>query len=283
MREDKDNSAKWLIEHHGDAALRLGGFQGFAAWRPLQAELAHPRQLPDGLLEVRFPGEGAPDLFVVEVSTYPERRAEEQALRDAALVYLDRHVLPEVIVLVLHPRGNLLVTPEREVRTRLGRTRLCVGWTVVNLWTLSAEQLLAAQDVGVVPWVPLAQTAQAPEALLNQCREHIDRLAPAEEHGNLLAVTQVLAGLRYNDPALLAIFGGKQAMIESPVLIELLDDRERDTLHRAILVNLEARFGSVPPELAAQVRTIRPLERLRDLHRQAVTCPDLDSFRAALG
>jgi hypothetical protein len=29
MREDKDNSAAWLIEHHGDAILRLSGIRGF--------------------------------------------------------------------------------------------------------------------------------------------------------------------------------------------------------------------------------------------------------------
>ncbi len=28
MREDKDNSAQWMIEHHGDALLRLGGDLG---------------------------------------------------------------------------------------------------------------------------------------------------------------------------------------------------------------------------------------------------------------
>jgi hypothetical protein len=71
-------------------------------------------------------------------------------------------------------------------------------------------------------------------------------------------------------------------MIESPVLIELLDERERDTLHRDVVENLEARFGSVSPELTAQVRTLTSLDRLRELHRLAVTCPDLNAFRAAL-
>ena len=33
MREDKDNSAKWLIEHHGGAILRLSGIRGFTSWR----------------------------------------------------------------------------------------------------------------------------------------------------------------------------------------------------------------------------------------------------------
>lgn len=106
MREDKDNSAKWLIEHHGDAILRLSGVSGFTSWRAAHTELAHPTQLPDGLLEVTFPDQAAPVLFIVEVATYPERRAEAQAARDATLVWLDRGVVPEVVTLVLHPKGR---------------------------------------------------------------------------------------------------------------------------------------------------------------------------------
>jgi hypothetical protein len=51
MREEKDRSAKWLLEHHGDSVLRLGGVRGFTAWRSVRPELTHPRQLPDGLTE----------------------------------------------------------------------------------------------------------------------------------------------------------------------------------------------------------------------------------------
>jgi hypothetical protein len=43
-----DKSSKWLIEHHGDSILRLAGVTGIAWWRALQAELVHPRRLPDG-------------------------------------------------------------------------------------------------------------------------------------------------------------------------------------------------------------------------------------------
>ena len=46
------------------------------------------------------------------------------------------------------------------------------------------------------------------------------RLAQFEKE-NLLAVTQFLARLRYNDEALFEILGGRKAMIESPLLQEL--------------------------------------------------------------
>ena len=52
-----DKSSKWLIQHHGDSILRLAGIVGIESWRPLQAEVVQPRQLPDGLIEAPAPGE----------------------------------------------------------------------------------------------------------------------------------------------------------------------------------------------------------------------------------
>src|SRR5271165_777869 len=105
-----DKSSKWLIQHHGDSILRLAGVVGIEAWRPLQAEVVQPRQLPDGLIEAVLLGQPEPRLFVLELATYPESRVAEQVVRDMTLVYLDRRVIPEAITLVLHPRGKLDVT-----------------------------------------------------------------------------------------------------------------------------------------------------------------------------
>ena len=66
-----DKSSKWLIQHHGDSMLRLARIERIAAWRPAQAEVAQPRQLPDGLLEVRLEGESRDDLFLIEVGPGP--------------------------------------------------------------------------------------------------------------------------------------------------------------------------------------------------------------------
>jgi hypothetical protein len=155
------------------------------------------------------------------LATYPEPRIAEQAVRDMAQVYMDRRVLPEVLVLVLHPRGQQQAAESAALRSARGWTRWDVGWKVIELWTVAAEDLLAAGDVGLIPWVPLSRFEGPPEPMLSQCRARIDRDAPPEEHENLLAVTQVLAGLRYNDPRLFQLLGGRKAMIESPVLQEL--------------------------------------------------------------
>jgi hypothetical protein len=48
-----DKSSKWLIQHHGNALLRLGGTGNVVSWRPLQAEVVQPRKLCDGLLDFK--------------------------------------------------------------------------------------------------------------------------------------------------------------------------------------------------------------------------------------
>jgi hypothetical protein len=120
-----------LIQHHGDSILRLAGLTNVSFWRPLQAEVVQPRRLPDGLLEVRLAGETEADLFLLELATYPDRRVAEQIVRDTMLVYLDRGVLPETLVVVLCPKGNARVEEEVELRSPRGWTRNLTGIRVV--------------------------------------------------------------------------------------------------------------------------------------------------------
>jgi hypothetical protein len=275
---DYDKSSKWLIQHHGDALLRLAGVRDVASWRPLQAELVQPRRLPDGLLEVQLVGQTQPDLFVLELATYPERRVVEQLLRDTMLVFLDCGKMPEALVVILCPRGHFRVPTTAEVSSRQGWLSYQVRWKFVGLWTLPAEELLAAADPGLVPWVPLMQFSGPPEPLFQQCRAIIDQKARPEEQANLLAVTQVLARLRYNDQGLLALLGGRRPMLESPLIQELWAERTQQLLMRII----EARFGPLPPEVVTAVQAITANDRLEELAIQAARCPDLAAFREQL-
>jgi hypothetical protein len=273
--QEYDRSSKWLIQHHGDSILRLAGVRDIVSWRPLQAEVVQPRQLPDGLLHVQLAGEPEEDLFILELATYPEPRLAEQILRDLTLVYLDRRALPEVVALVLHPKGSFRADEELVVESRRGLTRWQVRWRVVRLWTVPAEELLKMQDVGLIPWVPLTSSAEPPEVVLRQCRERIDQQASADERENLLAVTFVLASLRYNDPHLLGILGGKQAMLEFPAIQELMAEVKQ----RAILTVLKVRFGIVPQEVVEAVQAVSEESKLEELLQFAACCHDLEAFR----
>jgi len=115
-----------------------------------------------------------------------------------------------------------------------------------------------------------------------QGRARIDEEAPLEERENLLAVTQVLAGLRYNEVGLFQLLGGRNAMIESPVLQELKVEWTREDKRRTIVDFLVERFGPEAEEIATQLQTIADDARLKELVKLAVVCSDLPSFRKEL-
>jgi predicted transposase YdaD len=281
-----DKSSKWLIQHHGDSILRLGGIREIESWTPLQAEIVQSRRLPDGLIEVRYRGRAMSDPFVLEIATYPEARVAEQVVGDTALVFLDRRVVPDVLVLFLRPRGKATAAGSATLRSRGRLTKWDVSWRAVKLWEVPAEQLLAAGDVGLIPWVPLAQFDRSPEAIVRECRTRIDRDAPPGELENMLAVTQVLAGLRYNDPKLFQILGGRKAMIESPVLRELKEEWTREATREAAIEDLTtvlvARFGAKAGALEAELKAIDDASRLKELIKLAATARTLSSFRKQL-
>ena len=171
--------------------------------------------------------------------------------------YLDRKVLPEVLTLFLHPKGRIEAAGAANLESPQGWTEWRLSWKIIELWKVPADQLLAAGDVGLIPWVPLTHFEGPPEPVLRQCRDRIDRDAPPGEQENLLAVTQVLARLRYNDERLFQLFGGRKAMIESPVLQELKAEwtqGREETTRRDILKFLETRFGTPARTLEARAR-----------------------------
>jgi len=276
--KDKDKSAKWLIEHHGDAILRLGGVTDLVRWKAAPAELVLPTKLPDGLIFAWRAGRDRPEPHVVEIATYPELRAAEQALRDLLLVYLVRGEVANVLVLVLRPKGQLRVPDQAHRPGSDGVTALGGWWQVVELWTLPAEPVLAAADPGMMPWVPLMHADEPPESVLLRCREVIDQHAPAEEHESLITVTQVFTRLRYKDPNLLSILGGKSVMIESLLIREIVAERR----HKDILKVLAIRFGPVPAELEAEVKAILDESVLDAVVALAAASPDLEHFGAEL-
>jgi hypothetical protein len=59
---------------------------------------------------------------------------------------------------------------------------------------------------------------------------------------------------------------------------EGLQKGRREGRQEVLLEVLEVRFGSVPAGLTETLSTVSDLEKLKALHRAALTCPDLESF-----
>jgi hypothetical protein len=139
MRRDKDRSGKWLLGKHGGSVVRLAGITGFTSWRHLTSEVVAPRRLLDGLIELRFPNEPTPTLVLVEIESYADSDADRQVLDDLLLVAVERGAVPEVVSLVLKPKGNVRVTGTDERFSRSRRVRFNATWPVVQLWELDAD------------------------------------------------------------------------------------------------------------------------------------------------
>jgi hypothetical protein len=288
-----DKCGKYLIQHRGNAILRMGGVDDVARWAPRQAEPVQHRKLPDGVLEVWSPGQAKPDIFILEIATDPDARVPSQAVDDTALIYLERGILPEVLVLFLREKGNLPAADSVELKSRCGFTKLNLSWKAIKLWEIPAEDLLAMDDVGLLPWVPLAKVTGSPERIVRRCRARLDEAAPSlghAEYENLLVATQFLLPLRYNqDQALLerllALLGGRQAVIESPLYQEIVEEAERKGETKArqedIMDVLKTRFGPAAKDLEVELKAVE-FDRLGALHKFAVKCRNLASFRKHL-
>ena len=280
--QEYDKSAKWLIQHYGGAILRLAGVRDIASWRALQAEPVQARRLPDGMLEVWAERQSKPDLYILEMATYPDARVADQAIHDALLVYLDRGILPEVLTLYLHIKGHIEAVETAHLRSPQGWTDLQISWRAVKLWEIPAEDLLAAGDVGLIPWVPLSKFAAPPEPVLRRCREIIDRDAPPDQHEGLLVVTQFLASLCYDKALLAQFFGGRPAMVLFPIVQDIIDETKLETTLEAILDVLATRLGDEAKLVRAELEAIKDEARMKGLLRCAATCPDLETFRKEL-
>ncbi len=162
-REAKDRSSKWLIEHHAGSFLFFGGITGYTACRAAQSVITVPQRLPDGLLDVFFPGETEPHPVIVEISTYPDSGNPDKALDDVLLVLLARRIVPDVLTLVLHPKGQLRVEGQTQRSSRLGLTQLGLKWKVIDLWTIPAVDLLAANDVELI------RRSKGPKRFASRC------------------------------------------------------------------------------------------------------------------
>lgn len=280
-----DKSGKWYIRHHGDSILRIFGVRDIAAWTASQAELVLPRQLPDGVLSVVEHGRTEPDIYILEIAAYPDARVPSQAVRDAAAGLLERGFLPEVLVLFLHEKGNVPAADSIELRSRKGFTKMNVSWRAIKLWELPAEELLALGDVALLPWVPLAKLSGPPETIVSQCKARIDLEVPPPDRHTLLTVAQFLLKLRYDEGPLLEslrkLLGGHEAMIQSPLYQEIVEEAKSEAMQQAILDLLEDRYGPEAKDLEAQLKAVA-FDRLRELHKLAARGRSLASFRKRL-
>ncbi len=207
------------------------------------------------------------------------------------MAFLEFKKLPEVITIILKPRGIYEVEGMAELVSFRAKSRLRWSWEVIELWKIKANELLEQRDVGVLPWIALTEIEGDPEPVFRECRRRIEVDASPDQVANMLAVTWVFAGSRYDSTGWLhQLFGGRQAMLESSVLRDLKDEwitegRQEgaiETSRKAIELILSRRFDADLAEVHEALREVVDEGKLTDLMSFALECPDLDAFRARL-
>ena len=69
---------------------------------------------------------------------------------------------------------------------------------------------------------------------------------------------------------------------DSPLVLEVVEETRVKTVREMVLLNLETRFGDLPPEIVERLNAIVDERRLRGLVAESVRCASLDAFRERL-
>jgi hypothetical protein len=278
-RGEKDHATNWLMQHHPAALVRLVGIPQLRSCKAAHTRITLPQALPDGLLEVLLPQQEAPLHLLLEIESYPSKENEEQIVRDMDLAELALGTLPDTVLMVLRQRGRKQ-SSKRTRRSPLGWARRRHEWRVVELWNVLAEEVLALGEVGLVPLLPLTRSRHAPETLLQQCRERIERQGRPEERSTLTAVTAILTSLRFGHPEhWLELLGGKKVVSDSPLYQKWMEEQACATRQADIVAFLKARFGAVSEDLTARIQSVTDLQKLEEAVTLAGRCTSLDAFR----
>ena len=290
---DFDIVSKYLIQHYpADFARFALGRDDVEGVEWLDAEqIAFQAHRPDSLLRVCLGGEAVvvhTEFQTTDSSSPPMPR------RMAGYIWraIEQYDLPVYSsVIYLRPNAGRR-DPGYYLQDRPSH-RILIEYRVIRLSQQAGPAVLAAGPAGLLAFAPLMQPApgQAAEAWLRQCVQAVQALPLAEPaRGNLVGGLSVLSGLVYAPETIAAILSqeGIMDLIRESSFAQLLTQQAREQgleqggRERAIeylLDVLEIRFGLAGVEpLAARIRSIGDLQRLKQLHRAAIQVPSLEAF-----
>ena len=290
-----DIVSKYLVQHYP------ADFARFALGRDdvERVKVIDPEQLTvqarqtDSLLRVQVGGEA-----VLVHTEFQTTDSTQPSMAQRMVGYIGRAVeqfgLPVVsIVLYLRPAAGRR-DPGYYLQDRPGH-RILVEYRVIQLSELDGHRILESGPVGLLSFAPLMRPTGRPADWLETCMravqaQPLDRATKAD----CLAGMSLLSGLVYGRDTVAAIFlkeGLMDIIRESPVAQYLtqqgieqgIEQGGRERAIEALLDVLEIRFALAAAEpLAARVRGIEDLQRLKHLHRAAIQVESLKAFQTLL-
>jgi predicted transposase YdaD len=161
-----------------------------------------------------------------------------------------------------------------------GQRQLVFEFAEVRLWELEPADYLAAGETALLPLVPLMGAQPSAEALA-QAVTAVAAVSETAERADLYTGLSVLGALRYSRELIRSLIR-REAMKESPIYQEILEEGAVQQSRDYIVDVLSVRFGEVPPEIAGELAEVADLETLRHLLRLAVRCESIADFRAQM-
>ncbi|MCC3489604.1 MAG: Rpn family recombination-promoting nuclease/putative transposase [Microcoleus sp. PH2017_25_DOB_D_A] len=146
------------------------------------------------------------------------------------------------------------------------------GYRVIRLWEQDPALLLSVP--GLLPFATLSQT-DSPRTLLEQIATQIATIEEPNQQADLLACTQVLAGLRFEKDLIRQLFR-KETMRGSVIYQEIREDGllegrqlgllegRKDEALSLLTRLLIRRIGPIAPPIQEQIQTLS-VEELEDL------------------
>ena len=160
--------------------------------------------------------------------------------------------------------------------------RILVQYKVIRLIEIDGQRILDAGSAGLLPFAPLMQPPAGvdDEAWLRQCVNRAQAV-PMDEalKVSYLVDLAILSGLVYKSETIRTIIA-EETMYESSIVQYFtekgIEQGSRERAVEDLLDVLEIRFavGATDP-LAARIRSIEDLQRLKQLFRSAIQAPSL--------
>jgi hypothetical protein len=84
--------------------------------------------------------------------------------------------------------------------------------------------------------------------------------------------------LRFPQQKFLELLGGSQAMIESPLIKEIVEQADRKRQRRSVEDAVRVRFGALSANARASLEGMNDENKLDALFQFAIVCPTLEAF-----
>lgn len=280
-----DIAAKVVLEHAKETLLRW-----FAGLEPEQVELLEA--LPQETVSLRrsdFPlwvrtQDDQEHIVLLEFQTRWERDVPLR-LAEYAIRFRLKYALPvQSIVVVFRRSGNIPeVYEDATLRYRYG---------VVRLWEASAEEVLAGEEWGLYPFIPLMAGEEG------TVFDAAERLYTSElarrEKADLLTALTIFAGFR-SDSLVQRLLRERRDIMSESIAYEIIkreghqeghqEGRQEGMLEEAremVLRAVSVRFRVIPADVEQQVKAIPSRATLGSLLEQVIRSTNLTEFRDAL-